>query len=68
MFGISPVHLIIVLIIVLVIFGPSRLPQLGESLGKTIRAIREGSEQKDGDEAGPAGTTASKTSKPDEEE
>ncbi len=40
----SPTHLIIILVIVLIIFGPSRLPQLGKSLGKTMRAIREGTE------------------------
>jgi sec-independent protein translocase protein TatA len=44
MFGLNPIHLVIVLAIVLVLFGPSRLPQLGKSLGKTMRAIREGSE------------------------
>lgn len=42
----SPAHLIIILVIVLIIFGPSRLPQLGKSLGKTMKAIREGSEGK----------------------
>jgi sec-independent protein translocase protein TatA len=42
----SPTHLIIILVIVLIIFGPSRLPQLGKSLGKTMKAIREGSEGK----------------------
>jgi sec-independent protein translocase protein TatA len=54
----SPTHLIIILVIVLIIFGPSRLPQLGKSLGKTMKAIREGSEGKleedeDEDEAKP---------------
>jgi sec-independent protein translocase protein TatA len=46
----SPTHLIIILVIVLIIFGPSRLPQLGKSLGKTMKAIREGSEGKLEDE------------------
>jgi sec-independent protein translocase protein TatA len=41
-FGIGPMELIIVL--VLVLFGPKRLPQLGKSLGKTVKAIREGVE------------------------
>jgi transcription elongation factor GreA len=40
----SPTHLIIILVIVLIIFGPSRLPQLGKSLGKTMKAIRDGAE------------------------
>jgi sec-independent protein translocase protein TatA len=46
-FGIGPMELIIVLVIVLLLFGPKRLPQLGKSLGKTMKAIREGA---DGDE------------------
>ena len=39
-------ELIIILVIVLVLFGPKRLPQLGKSLGKTMKAIREGAEGK----------------------
>lgn len=44
-------ELLIVLVIVLVLFGPKRLPQLGKTLGKTMRSIREGVEGKldDGD-------------------
>lgn len=38
---------IIVLIVVLIIFGPKQLPELGKSLGKTMKSIREGAEGKD---------------------
>lgn len=38
---------IIALIIVLIIFGPKQLPELGKSLGKTMKSIREGAEGKD---------------------
>jgi len=44
--GIGAPELIIILVIILVLFGPKRLPQLGKSLGKTMRAIREGAEGK----------------------
>jgi len=44
--GIGPLDLIIVLVIVLLLFGPKKLPQLGKSLGKSIKAIREGVEGK----------------------
>ena len=40
----QPLHLIVVLVIVLVVFGPGRLPELGESLGKSIRAFKKGLE------------------------
>jgi sec-independent protein translocase protein TatA len=43
----EPQVLIIILIIVLIIFGPKQLPQLGKSLGKTMKSIREGAEGKD---------------------
>jgi sec-independent protein translocase protein TatA len=48
--GIGAPELIIILVIVLVLFGPKRLPQLGKSLGKTMKAIREGAEGKMGDD------------------
>jgi sec-independent protein translocase protein TatA len=44
--GIGAPELIIILVIVLVLFGPKRLPELGKSLGKTMKALREGAEGK----------------------
>jgi TatA/E family protein of Tat protein translocase len=38
----SPMHLVIVAIIALVIFGPKRLPELGKSLGVGIREFKTG--------------------------
>ncbi|MBK9294913.1 MAG: twin-arginine translocase TatA/TatE family subunit [Oligoflexia bacterium] len=35
-------HLLIVLVIVLIFFGPNRLPGLGQSLGKAIKGFKEG--------------------------
>lgn len=35
-------HLLILVLILLIFFGPSRLPQLGQSLGKAIRGFKEG--------------------------
>lgn len=40
--GFSILHLILVLVIVLVFFGPSRLPSLGKSLGEAIRGFKKG--------------------------
>ncbi len=42
MFGLQPTHLIIILIVALLIFGPSRLPEIGKALGKTIREFQTG--------------------------
>jgi sec-independent protein translocase protein TatA len=48
--GIGAPELIIILVIVLVLFGPKRLPELGKSLGKTMKALREGAEGKVSDD------------------
>jgi sec-independent protein translocase protein TatA len=39
--NIGPLELIIVLVVVLVIFGPKRLPQLGRSLGGGMREFKD---------------------------
>jgi sec-independent protein translocase protein TatA len=48
-FGIGPLELIIVLVIVLVIFGPKRLPGLGRSLGSGMREFKDSLSGKGGD-------------------
>jgi sec-independent protein translocase protein TatA len=40
-FNVGPLELIIVLVIVLVIFGPKRLPGLGRSLGSGMREFKD---------------------------
>ena len=40
MFGLGPWELIIILAIVLVVFGPSRLKNLGSDLGGAIKGFR----------------------------
>jgi TatA/E family protein of Tat protein translocase len=44
-FGIQPWHLIVIAIIALVVFGPSRLPDIGRSLGKTLTEFRKGTKE-----------------------
>ncbi|HEX2072094.1 MAG TPA: twin-arginine translocase TatA/TatE family subunit [Thermoleophilaceae bacterium] len=39
--NIGPVEIIIVLVIVLLIFGPKRLPDLGRSLGSGMREFKD---------------------------
>ena len=38
----QPVHLIIVLGIALLFFGPKKLPELGKGLGEAIRGFKQG--------------------------
>ncbi len=37
----QPMHLLIILVIALVVFGPGKLPELGAGLGKGIREFRK---------------------------
>ena len=37
----QPQHLLIILVVALFIFGPKKLPELGQGLGKGIRSFRE---------------------------
>jgi sec-independent protein translocase protein TatA len=54
----APQHLIVIFAILLLVFGPKKLPELGKGLGDGIRALKEG--MKD-NPAPPASTDASKT-------
>ena len=44
----QPMHLLIILVIVLIIFGPGKLPDLGKSLGKAIRDFKSSMEDDSG--------------------
>jgi sec-independent protein translocase protein TatA len=38
----TPTHLIIILVIALLIFGPRKLPELGKGLGEGLRGFKDG--------------------------
>jgi len=60
--GIGLPEIAIVLIIVLVIFGPKRLPDLGRSLGRGMREFKDSVTGKDKDEHElPAGDSSTDT-------
>jgi sec-independent protein translocase protein TatA len=37
----QPMHMIVILAIVLIIFGPGKLPEIGAGLGKSIREFKK---------------------------
>ncbi|MBN2369608.1 MAG: twin-arginine translocase TatA/TatE family subunit [Vicinamibacteria bacterium] len=42
MFGLGVQELVIILVIVVLLFGASRLPKLGGAVGQTLRNFRQG--------------------------
>ena len=56
MFGLGTTELIIILVLVMIIFGAGKLPQVGGALGKGLRnfkdGVKEGDEEKSEEEPG----------------
>jgi sec-independent protein translocase protein TatA len=50
-------HWLIVLVVVLLVFGPKRLGDVGKGLGQGLRGLREGLASKDPDGAPTAGAS-----------
>jgi sec-independent protein translocase protein TatA len=38
--GLSPAHLLIILVVVLLVIGPGKLPETGAALGRALREFR----------------------------
>jgi len=66
MFGYNFTTLIIILVIALLLFGPRRLPELGESIGKAIKSFKKAHDDPEsivkGDLPGGTANTATPTS------
>lgn len=55
----EPGGLLILLVVVLVIFGPTQLPKIAKMVGQSSKALRDGMDGKlDDDEAAPSHTDA----------
>jgi sec-independent protein translocase protein TatA len=55
MFGFGMPEMVIILVIVLVVFGAGRLPEIGGAFGKSIRNFKKASDGKDVIEITPKG-------------
>ena len=45
MYGLQPTHVAIIVIVALLIFGPSRLPEIGRAFGKTLREFQDATKE-----------------------
>ncbi|MGD0248614.1 MAG: twin-arginine translocase TatA/TatE family subunit, partial [Candidatus Limnocylindrales bacterium] len=61
--GLTPAHLIILLVIVLIVVGPGKLPDTGAAIGKALRGFKDAMEG-DGDKAAVAQQPAPPTQAP----
>jgi sec-independent protein translocase protein TatA len=62
MFGsIGMPELIVIFVVVLLIFGPAKLPDLGKSLGEAIRGLKKA--MNDSDKPDPEGSDSSEKSR-----
>ena len=50
MFGIGMPELIIILVIILIIFGVGKLPEIGGGMGKAIRSFRQATKEPEKEE------------------
>ena len=48
--GVGPIELVIVLVIVMIVFGVGRLPEIGGSMGRAIREFRSSVSGKEKDD------------------
>lgn len=39
-FGVGPAEIILILVVALIVFGPGKLPEIGSTLGKSIREFK----------------------------
>ena len=44
-FGIQPIHILMIAIVALLIFGPSRMPEIGRSIGRGLTEFRRGAKE-----------------------
>ena len=44
-FGLQPIHIVVVVIVALIVFGPRRLPEVGRWVGRTLAEVRKGTQE-----------------------
>ena len=61
----SPMHLLIIFLVALLLFGPKKLPELGKGIGEGFRALKEGMKDKSAADEQPKASTTQAPSNPE---
>ena len=61
MFDIGPDKLLIILAVALLVVGPKRIPEMARSLGRSMRALRDGISGSEEDEPAETGSKPAET-------
>jgi sec-independent protein translocase protein TatA len=62
--ALQPGHLIVILVIVLLIFGPGKLPELGKAMGDGLRELKKATGGEEAKEADPVAASTASSSAP----
>ena len=62
--GLSPTHLILILVVALLVIGPAKLPEAGSALGRALREFRRAMNDTEPPSAAPQPTTPDPTTRP----
>ena len=57
----QPMHLLVIFLIALIIFGPKKLPELGKGIGESFRALKDSMKDKPEEPAATASAPAPST-------
>jgi sec-independent protein translocase protein TatA len=44
-FGLQPIHIVVIILVALIVFGPKRLPEVGRWVGRSISEFRKGTRE-----------------------
>jgi sec-independent protein translocase protein TatA len=62
----QPTHLLVIAVVLLILFGGKKLPELGKGLGEGLRGFKDGMKGVTDDPAKPADSAHTVTPKPEE--
>jgi sec-independent protein translocase protein TatA len=68
MFTPGPMELIIILVVVMVIFGPGKLPEMGAGIGKGLQGFKKAMSGKEDEEIAPSPSSSKRLIAKDDEQ